>query len=52
MSYMDTNGDGKITMAEAPEQLKTSFALVDRNGDGGIDVKEAQVIADYNNNRQ
>ncbi len=52
MAYMDTNGDGKITMDEAPEQLKTSFALVDKNGDGGIDVKEAQVMADYNNRRQ
>jgi len=49
MSYMDTNGDGKITIDEAPEQLKTSFAFVDRNADGGIDVKEAQVMADYNN---
>jgi len=52
MSSMDTNGDGKITIDEAPEQLKTSFAVVDRNKDGGIDVKEAVVIADYTNNRQ
>ncbi len=49
VSRMDTNADGKITMDEAPEQLKNSFAAVDRNGDGGIDVKEAQVMADYTN---
>ena len=49
MSYMDTNGDGKITMNEAPEELKAGFSSIDRNGDGGIDVKEAQVMADYNN---
>ena len=52
MSYMDTNGDGKITMDEAPEQLKASFGLVDQDGDGGIDVKEAQVMADYNNRQR
>ncbi len=49
MSLMDTNGDGKITMDEAPEELKAGFFSVDRNGDGGIDVTEAQVMADYNN---
>lgn len=49
MSYMDANGDGKITIAEAPEHFKRSFAFIDRNADGGIDVKEPQVMADYNN---
>jgi Ca2+-binding EF-hand superfamily protein len=52
MSFMDTNGDGKITMDEAPEDLKTGFAIVDQNGDGGIDVKEAQMMVDFNNNGQ
>ena len=49
MLYMDTDGDGYITMAEAPEELKASFSFIDTNGDGGIDVEEAQVMADYNN---
>ena len=52
MSYMDTNPDGKITMDEAPEELKASFAFIDTNADGGIDVKEAQVMADHNNSGQ
>lgn len=50
MRQMDTDGDGKITMEEAPDQLKGSFALVDSNGDGGIDVGEAQLIANFMNN--
>ncbi len=52
MSFMDTNGDGKITLDEAPEELKTAFAFIDQNGDGGIDVKEAQIMADFNNGGQ
>ena len=52
MSFMDTNGDGKITMEEAPEDIKTAFAFIDQNGDGGIDVKEAQIMVDFNNNGQ
>lgn len=49
MSYMDMNGDGKITMEEAPEELKTGFDYIDTNGDGGIDAQEAQIMADYAN---
>ena len=45
MSLLDTNGDGKITMDEAPEDVKAGFGLIDRNGDGGIDVTEAQIMA-------
>lgn len=52
MQMMDTDGDGKITEEEAPDQLKASFALVDSNGDGGIDVGEAQLIADFMGNNQ
>jgi Ca2+-binding EF-hand superfamily protein len=52
MSFMDINGDGKITMEEAPEELKTAFAFIDQNGDGGIDVKEAQVMVDFDNGGQ
>ncbi len=50
MSQMDANGDGKIAMDEAPEQLKAAFGMVDANADGGIDLSEAQMIADFMNN--
>jgi len=50
MKQMDLNRDGKITKAEAPEQLKASFQYVDTNGDGGIDEAEAKKMADYINN--
>ena len=51
MGFMDANRDGKITKDEAPAELKANFALVDTNGDGGIDVKEAQAMADFVNNQ-
>ena len=50
MALMDTNNDGKITMEEAPEELKAGFSFIDANSDGAIDLKEAQVMADYANN--
>lgn len=49
MSQMDTNGDGIISMEEAPDQLKGAFGMVDSNADGGIDLGEAQMIADFVN---
>ena len=51
MSRLDTNKDGKIDQDEAPDQLKNSFAIVDANGDGVIDLEEAQTIADFVNNQ-
>jgi hypothetical protein len=51
MEMMDANGDGKISLDEAPEQLAASFGMVDLNGDEGIDVEEAQLIADFMNNQ-
>ncbi len=47
ISFMDKNGDGKISQDEASEELKPNFQFIDTNGDGAIDVKEAQVMADY-----
>lgn len=49
MSQMDANGDGKISMEEAPDQLKGAFGMVDANADGSIDLGEAQMIADFMN---
>lgn len=51
MSQMDANGDGKIVLDEAPDQLKGAFGMVDANGDGGIDLSEAQTIANFVNNQ-
>jgi Ca2+-binding EF-hand superfamily protein len=47
ISFMDKNGDGKISKDEASEELRPHFQSIDTNGDGAIDVKEAQVMADY-----
>lgn len=49
MSQMDGNGDGSITLEEAPDQLKAAFDMVDTDGDGKIDLAEAQTIADFMN---
>ena len=52
ISFLDKNDDGKISEDEASEELKPFFEQIDANGDGAIDAKEAQVMADYANNGQ
>ncbi len=52
VGYLDKNGDGKISMDEASAELKPYFEQFDANKDGVIDVKEAQVMADYVNSQQ
>ena len=37
---MDANKDGKISKDEAAADMKANFAMVDSNGDGGIDIDE------------
>ena len=49
ISYLDKNGDGKISKEEASDELKPHFSAIDVNGDGAIDSKEAEVMADYAN---
>ena len=39
---LDADGDGRLSMAEAPEQLKPMFDRMDRNGDGFISQGEFQ----------
>jgi len=51
MTFMDSNGDGRITRDEAPAELKAGFDFFDQNKDGGIDINEAQIMADYDNNQ-
>jgi Ca2+-binding EF-hand superfamily protein len=38
----DTDGDGKLSMEEAPQHLKKNFAKIDTNGDGFLDKTELE----------
>ena len=40
----DKNGDGKISMDEAPPMMKANFSQHDTNGDGFIDGEEAKSL--------
>jgi hypothetical protein len=40
----DKDGDGKISMEEAPPPMKANFAKHDTNGDGWIDAEEAKSL--------
>ncbi len=49
MTMLDKDKDGKITLEEAPDQLKQFFGVVDANADGAIDETEAGTIATFMN---
>lgn len=51
IQFMDINGNGKITLDEAPAQLKADFDFIDQNGNGSIDINEVQIMAEYANNQ-
>jgi len=36
----DTNKDGKVSQAEAPERMVSQFGSIDKNGDGFLDRDE------------
>ena len=40
LKKLDANGDGKITLEEAPDYLKSRFSSIDSNGDGSINASE------------
>jgi len=42
---LDTDGDGKVSKDEAPEQMRAFFDRIDGNGDGFIDKAEADAAA-------
>ena len=41
----DTDGDGRISIEEAPERMKSRFADIDADGDGSLDVDELRAMA-------
>lgn len=41
----DADGDGRISEAEAPQQMVNQFARVDQNGDGFLDESEIDAFA-------
>lgn len=49
---LDKDGDGKISKEESPPELLSAFSYIDTNKDDVIDVKEAQEMADYQNQNQ
>lgn len=40
IKQFDKNGDGKISLDEAPDRLKENFGRLDANGDGQIEASE------------
>jgi Ca2+-binding EF-hand superfamily protein len=44
IARMDTNGDGKIALAEAPERMQQRFDMFDTNGDGFIAEDEMEQL--------
>lgn len=41
---LDTDGDGKISREEAPEQMKSRFDTLDANGDGFLDQSDFEAM--------
>ncbi len=42
MTSLDTDGDGRLSLDEAPEQMRGFFGQMDANGDGFIAADELQ----------
>ncbi len=42
MERMDTNGDGKLTLAEMPERIRERMKAIDTNGDGVLSEQELE----------
>ena len=38
----DSNGDGKLTLEEAPERMQTRFPIIDKNEDGALSKEELE----------
>lgn len=44
LKTLDTDGDGKLSLEEAPERMKESFSKIDTDGDGSISAAELGAI--------
>lgn len=44
LKALDTDGDGKLSLEEAPERMKESFSKIDADGDGLVDAKELGAV--------
>ena len=44
---IDKNGDGKVSLEEAPDRMKGRFERMDRNGDGFLDKQEQEQIDQF-----
>lgn len=51
LRFLDKNKDGKISLDEAPERLKTRFDRIDSNTDGFIDRAEIEKMTSAMRNR-
>ena len=47
IQFLDRDGDQRISIEEATDELRANFQFADRNGDGSIDLMEANAIAAY-----
>lgn len=47
IQFLDRDGDQRISIEEATDELRSDFQFVDKNGDGFIDLLEANTIAAY-----
>ena len=44
LMQFDTDKDGKVSKAEAPERMQAMFGMMDSNGDGFIDAGEIATL--------
>jgi len=51
LSSLDANKDGKISKDEAVDDMKANFAMIDANGDGGIDLEELTQVLEMMSSR-
>ena len=52
LATTDTDGDGRISMAEAPGKMQERFTMLDANGDGFIDGDEQAALAKRVKNKE
>ena len=51
LTQFDSDGDGKLTKDELPDQFQAAFGLLDKNGDKAIDLDEATAFVKMSGGR-